>query len=54
MAKKEGKNEHAGRGLHNTALRESFMSGDFKGLLKVVKDDDELIFQIRNNYVNIY
>ena len=54
MAKKEGKNEHSGRGLHNAALRESFVSGDFKGLLKVVKEDDELIFQIRNNYVNIY
>lgn len=47
--------KHLGRGLHNLALKKSFMSGgNFYGLMKIVKEDDELIFQIRNNYVNIY
>ena len=46
--------EYKGRGLHNAKFLKSFTEGKLKGLLDLVKKDDDLVFQIRNNYVNIY
>ena len=54
MAKTENKNGYSGRGLRNSKLKDSFKNGNLKGLLDIVRNDDEMIFQIRENYVNIY
>ncbi len=46
---------YKGRGLHNTEFLKSFTEGKFNPLLSIVKDKKEdLVFQIRKNYVNIY
>lgn len=46
--------EYKGRGLHNPKFKGSFTNGSLKDLLTIVKEDDDLVLQIRNNYVNIY
>ncbi len=45
---------YLGRGLHNSALKDSFTKGKLKGFIDVVKKDKDLVFQIRNDYANIY
>lgn len=45
---------YKGRGLHKVEFLKSFTKGNLKCLLDIVKNDDTLVFQIRNNYVNIY
>lgn len=56
MAKTEDKNQYSGRGLHNSALYHSLKDedGNLKGLLEIVKNDGDLVLQIRDEYVNIY
>ena len=54
MAKTEDNTNYLGRGLHNLALYKSFKDGNLNGLLEIVKNDSELVLQIRNDYVNIY
>ena len=46
--------EYLGRGLHNSALKDSFRKGKLKGFIDIVKNDKDLVFQIRNDYANIY
>ena len=46
--------EYLGRGLHNSALKDSFTKGKLKGFVDVVRNDKDLVFQIRNDYANIY
>ena len=47
--------EYKGRGIHNESLYKSFKDGGrYENLMNLVREDEELDFEIRNNYVNIY
>ena len=47
--------EYKGRGIHDESLYKSFKDGGrYENLMNLVREDEELDFEIRNNYVNIY
>jgi hypothetical protein len=54
MCKNEKKN-YLGRGLHSSKLRTALNDGgSLCPLLEIVKSDDDLVLEIRNDYFNIY
>lgn len=42
------------RGIHNDTLRKELKSGSLKPLVELVKTNDDLVLQIRDNYLNVY
>jgi hypothetical protein len=46
--------KYQGRGIHNVKLYKSLTEGKLKEMIDVVRNDDDLDIQIRNNYLNIY
>lgn len=49
------KQEYLGRGLHSPKLREALCEGGLLyNLLEIVKNDDDLVIEIRNDYFNVY
>lgn len=45
---------YLGRGIHNQNKLDSLMTGNLNKMLEVIKLDNELDIQIRENYLNIY
>lgn len=55
MSKEEKEKTYQGRGLHSPNLREALNEGGLlRGLLEIVKSDEDLVLEIRNDYFNIY
>lgn len=46
--------EYLGRGIHKKNFEQSLLTGKLSQMLNVINDDNQLDFQIRNNYLNIY
>jgi hypothetical protein len=42
------------RGIHNTAFLSELKSGSLKPLVDLIKSNDDLVLQIRDNYFNVY
>ena len=42
------------RGIHNTAFLSGLKSGSLKPLVDLIKSNDDLVLQIRDNYFNVY
>ena len=42
------------RGIKNPKMWKSLVNGKLKEMLEVVKQDEELVLHLRNNYINIY
>lgn len=42
------------RGIHNTASLSELKSGSLKPLVDLIKSNDDLVLQIRDNYFNVY
>lgn len=55
MSKEESKKTYLGRGLHSPKLRNALKEGGLlQKLLEIVKSDEDLVLEIRNDYFNIY
>jgi hypothetical protein len=55
MSKEEKKKTYQGRGLHSPNLRNALNEGGLlRELLEIVKSDEDLVLEIRNDYFNIY
>ena len=53
--KKESVSNYLGRGLHSDKWDNAFgEDGKLGGLIEMVKNDDELVLQIRDDYFNVY
>lgn len=47
-------NKQLCRGIKNLKTWQSLVNGKLKEMLEVVKQDEELVLHLRNNYINIY
>ena len=47
-------NKQLCRGIKDPKMWQSLVNGKLKEMLEVVKQDEELVFHLRNNYINIY
>lgn len=47
-------NKQLCRGIKNLKMWQSLVNGKLKEMLEVVKQDEELVLHLRNNYINIY
>ncbi len=55
MNKNENEIIYLGRGIHSPKLRTALNKGGLlQPLLEIVKSDDDLVMEIRNDYLNIY
>jgi hypothetical protein len=55
MIKEEKEKTYQGRGLHSPNLRDALNEGGLlRELLEIVKSDEDLVLEIRNDYFNIY
>ena len=55
MSKEENEKTYLGRGLHSPKLRNALNEGGLlQQLLEIVKSDEDLVLEIRNDYFNIY
>ena len=53
--KKKSLSSYLGRGLHSEKWATAFgKEGKLGGLIEMVKNDDELVLQIREDYFNVY
>ena len=55
MSKNDNERIYLGRGLHSSKLRTALNEGGLlRPLLEIVKSDEDLVLEIRNDYFNIY
>ena len=55
MSKEESKKSYLGRGLHSPKLKKALNEGGLlQQLLEIVKSDEDLVLEIRNDYFNVY
>ena len=53
--KKKPTSSYLGRGLHSDKWDDAFeKEGKLKGLIEIIKNDDDLVLQIREDYFNVY
>lgn len=46
--------KHSGRGIHNVKFYKSLTEGKLNKMIELIRNDEDLDVQIRNNYLNIY
>lgn len=47
-------NKYKGRGIHNQKFYKSLTEGKLNKMIELIRNDEDLDVQIRNNYLNIY